>query len=184
MAVVFDCSCLLVFTSARLIVMHVVTSLLPGRFLHPFEDTATTALSESLPRCRSVPQYAADSLTRGRIPRLIAPRTLFSAVAIGERFIIVTGGQAPNFPTLSSVELFVRLSPSPPLSLLRARATKPLRFPCVPPASPSAYDGCAPFGFWARTSTGFRRADGGLGADASDAILTRPACYGTFSVQC
>jgi hypothetical protein len=78
-----------------------------GRFLHPF-DTGSSfygARSWSTPLTHTV-----NFLTEGRIPRLMEPRTLFGAVTIGERFVIATGGQKPNFPALSSVELFVRAS--------------------------------------------------------------------------
>ena len=78
-----------------------------GRFLHPF-DTGSKCYGA---RSWSAPvKYTSNVLTEGRIPRLIEPRTLFGATTIGERFVIATGGQKPNFPALSSVELFVRTS--------------------------------------------------------------------------
>lgn len=76
-----------------------------GRFLHPFGTGSRYygARSWSTPL-----KHTGNLLTEGRIPRLMEPRTLFGAVTIGERFVIATGGQKPNFPALSSVELFVR----------------------------------------------------------------------------
>eukprot|EP01043_Picozoa_sp_COSAG02_P106966 COSAG02_NODE_42971_length_379_cov_0.928571_1_plen_91_part_01 len=81
-----------------------------GRFLHPF-DTGTTHYGTR--SWSSVLKHADSVLTEGRLPRLMVPRTLFGAITIGERFIIASGGQKPNFPALNSVELFVRTSTEP-----------------------------------------------------------------------
>ena len=75
-----------------------------GRYLHPFDTTGT----QHRGGYRPVSQHTEESLMMGRIPRLIAPRTLFGAALIAGRFLIIAGGQAPNFPALSTVELFVR----------------------------------------------------------------------------
>ena len=75
-----------------------------GRYLHPFDTTGTQHRGGYHP----VSQHTDESLIIGRIPRMIAPRALFGATLIAGRFLIIAGGQAPNFPALSTVELFVR----------------------------------------------------------------------------
>lgn len=161
-----------------------------GRFLHPFDSTINSPSSTRVPpHDRLALQKATGSLTDGRIPRLTVARTLFGAETIGERFVIATGGQAPNFPALRSVEMFVRfINPVPCLQrlfrLLCARLHDAERHAILCPTlllhPPATH---MPVVLHIGTALGGRLSglcgwrDSRLDPDASDAFLTISTCY-------